>query len=753
MISGDLPFPGETKSDMIAAILKSEPQPLSTSSFDPAHELEHVIKKALGKDREHRYQVIKDLILDLKIIKEDVKGSENGNSRSQLGRTAIMPFSTREATPYHTTGRVGNGRLIPFFGAAALIIAAFAVWYFWPGNGRAEDVQFSSLMSTQVTSWKSAIGEDGLGRARLSPDGKLLAYVSSKGGLSTIWLKQLDGGEPFTRMPEGSADYSPLWSPDQGQIAYFSDRGGRRGIWSAPALGGPATMLVSLDSRGSLVHWSKDGARIFFKMSWNLYLLDIAAREVRKLTSFDESQVMEHGFSVSPDEDRIVYVDRQNGQTDLWISGLDGRDAVRATDDAHDDSMPVWHPDGKRIIYNSSRNGVNQIFVVFIDSKRQAQLSLSDTDSYVADVSKDGTKILYTTTKDDADLWSIPTDGGKESQVTSSVGAEVWPDISPDGAKIAYQLDPRLSTARRLLNSSLVVGDAKSEGRISQVSQDGFNIRWSPDGKNLSFLRNRSGTRSLWVISAEGLDERQVSEGGVMFGGYLHLPYNRLQSQDYQWSSDGSSLIYSAVRDGVSNIWQAFLDGSVERQLTRNSDKKLLFFNPVFSPDGKSIAWSAMTTETPDKRTWSIWTLSSGEEKQLFQLNSIMRLLGWSSSGDQLIVRSVENKNDTGLPEDVFISAIAKDGSGPRPISTLKSTYFQNIVLSPDRKSLAFVSRLSSGDSIQISGVANPAPRTLVSGNDSRVYFSNLVFAPNGKILYYGKQSNSQVISMIDNFR
>ena len=753
MISGDLPFPGETKSDMIAAILKSEPQPLSTHSFELAHEFEHVIKKALGKDREQRYQVIKDLVLDLKLLKEELKTQENGNSSGQLGRTAILPLSTREVAAYRTTGRDPNRPIFPFIIAAAILIAVAAGWYFWPGRGASEDTQFSSLTSTQVTSWKSAIGEDGVSRPRLSPDGKLLAYVASRAGLSTIWLKQLDGGEPFTRMQEGSADYSPIWSPDQGQIAYYSDRGGRRGIWAAPALGGPPTLLASLDSRGSLVHWSEDGATIFFKMSWNLYSLEIAAKEIRKLTSFDESRVMEHGFSVSPDETRIAYIDRQNGQTDLWVSGLNGQDPLRVTDDPHDDSMPIWHPDGKRIIYNSSRNGVNQIFVVFIDSKRQAQLSLSDTDSHVADISKDGTKVLYTTTKDDADLWSIPADGGKESQVTSSVGAEVWPDISPDGTKIAYQQDRRLSTARRLLNSVLVAGDVKSEDPVPQIAQDGFNIRWSPDGKNLSFLRNKSGNQSLWVISSDGLDERQVSEGGVMFGGYLQLPYNRLQSQDYQWSPDGGSLIYSAVRDGISNVWQTFLDGAGEIQLTRNSDKKLLFFNPVFSPDGKRIAWSGMTTDTPDKRIWSIWTTSDGAERALFQLNSIVRLLGWSASGEQLIVRSVGNKNDTGLPEDVSVFAIDLEGSGTRPLSTLKSSYFQNIALSPDRRSLAFVSRLSSGDSIQILGIANPSPKTLVSGNDSRVYFSNLLFAPDGKTLYYGKQSNSQVISMIDNFR
>jgi hypothetical protein len=43
--------------------------------------------------------------------------------------------------------------------------------------------------------------------------------------------------------------------------------------------------------------------------------------------------------------------------------------------------------------------------------------------------------------------------------------------------------------------------------------------------------------------------------------------------------------------------------------------------------------------------------------------------------------------------------------------------------------------------------------KTLISSNDARVYFSSLSFAPDGKTIYYGKQANWQVISMIDNFK
>ena len=755
MISGEVPFPGETKSDMLAAILKSEPMPLPIPATDLTYSVEHIIKKTLGKNCDERYQVIKDLILDLKILRGELKTVDSGAYSTLSGKTATQPISTQDGGPYETERHQVDRRLFWVVIPILLLIGLGTLWYVWQRNTQSEANLFPSLASMPITSWKSEIGEGDASRPRLSPDGKLIAYVALKNGKNAIWLKQIDGGEPFTRKEDDSADVSPLWSPDGGQIAYFSDRGGRRGIWVAPALGGNPTLLASLDRRGNLTYWSKDGSTIFFEMDQNLYTLNVAAREVSKLTSLDGFQNIKRDFSISPDERQIAYIDRQNDRSDIWLSGLRGENPVRLTDDAPEDSTPIWHPDGKRIIYNSDRSGIRQIWLAFLDGKPQAQMSMSDTDSLISDISKDGTKILYTTTKDDADLWSVSTEGGKETQLTSAIGVEFWPDISPNGETIAYQAVRRLSTGGKLLNSVLLTQAIKGEGRVSQLASDGFNPQWSPDGANIAFLRSQSGNHSLWITSADGVNARPISEGGIMFGGYSVLPSNRLQSHDYAWSPDGRSLIYSALRGGVSNIWQTFLDGSGEKQLTANGndDKKLLLFNPVFSPDGKNIAWSAMTSDAPDKRIWSIWLLRDGTVNELYQTDSILRLVGWSPMGGHLIVKSVATKVDDPMPGDFDIFELDPKDSKRTPLAARKTAYFQNVTLSPDGKTLAFITRLPSGDAIQTITGSNRVPKTLASSSDSHVYFSNLVFGPDGKTLYYGKQTNLQVISMINNFK
>jgi serine/threonine protein kinase len=72
MITGNLPFNGETGSDLLATILKTNPPLLSFYKPNIPIELEHIVKKALGKDCDERYQVVKDFLLDLKTFRREM---------------------------------------------------------------------------------------------------------------------------------------------------------------------------------------------------------------------------------------------------------------------------------------------------------------------------------------------------------------------------------------------------------------------------------------------------------------------------------------------------------------------------------------------------------------------------------------------------------------------------------------------------------------------------------------------------------
>jgi len=382
------------------------------------------------------------------------------------------------------------------------------------------------------------------------------------------------------------------------------------------------------------------------------------------------------------------------------------------------------------------------------------QLTFSDGDSNVVDVSADGGRILYQSTRDDSDLWGVRIGDGKEFQLTSDIGVEFWQDVSPTGETIAYQAARRSSVGAKLFNCLLLAQIIAGEPRQIQLAPDGFALRWSPDGKQLAFLRSEEGSNRLWVVSASGGDARALTESGIFFSGFLMLPYNRLQTQDYQWSADASKLIYCARRSGVTNVWQTRADGAGETQLTGNEDKNLDLFNPLLSPDGERIVWLVLSTDNQKKPSWSVWIFEDGKTRQLYQSDVTLRLIGWSASGSELIVKSVESASDVQLlPVEVKIFGLALDGSSPRLIAKLDSTHFFNIGLSPDRKTLAFVRRQGDGGMIQTLPSTGGAAKTVTGGSDNRVYFSSLSFAPDGKTLYYGKQARRQLISIIDNFK
>jgi len=105
MVAGHLPFTGKTMSDVIAAVLEEEPPSLNEYSPDVPNELQRIVTKALCKDKEERYQAVKDLELDLKALKQRSEfeaelrrsGKWNRDSEANTGGMRIQPASHRTA--------------------------------------------------------------------------------------------------------------------------------------------------------------------------------------------------------------------------------------------------------------------------------------------------------------------------------------------------------------------------------------------------------------------------------------------------------------------------------------------------------------------------------------------------------------------------------------------------------------------------------------------------------------------------------
>jgi len=137
MVTGKTPFAGDTRSDVIASILKTEPPPLVHETDVVPHELEHIISKSLRKNREDRYQHIKDLLIDLKDCKQELMFSSKLSGSISPGHTGASwqtarssAIETSDVSDRHTTSSseyIVNEIKRHKFGAMTVLVILFGL--------------------------------------------------------------------------------------------------------------------------------------------------------------------------------------------------------------------------------------------------------------------------------------------------------------------------------------------------------------------------------------------------------------------------------------------------------------------------------------------------------------------------------------------------------------------------------------------------------------------------------------------------
>jgi eukaryotic-like serine/threonine-protein kinase len=206
VLTGCMPFQGESKAATLAAILQRDPRPFAGAGVDLPREAERIVLRCLRKDPDRRFQTVADLRISLEDLREDL-------STGQLGLTP--PVVPRRS---HWQLAVGAIVVLGLCGAAAALLVS-----------RIRPLASHPL--TQIT-FEASIARD----AALSPDGKLLAYVSDRGNEDQfeIWLKQLAGGEPLRLTSGVGSKSNPQFSSDGTKVYYLSGDD----LFEVPSLGG-----------------------------------------------------------------------------------------------------------------------------------------------------------------------------------------------------------------------------------------------------------------------------------------------------------------------------------------------------------------------------------------------------------------------------------------------------------------------------------------------------------------------------------
>ena len=281
MVTGRLPFEGVTTTDVIISIAERESVPLARYRPEVPTELERIVKKALCKDREERYQVVKDLLLDVKSLKQalEFEAELERSFPPELRGSAAM--TDRRQSPVETAHKTGAratdvGAAHPTSSAeylvgeikhhkrgVALALGTLAVvltvwWYLPPRSGEETKRTPAGLpRSATFTQLTDQPGPELF--PSLSADGKSLVYASSASGNWDIYLQRVHGKNPTNLTRDSPAeDTQPAFSPDGERIVFRSERNGG-GLFLMGATGENVKRLTDF---GYHPAWSPDGKEI-----------------------------------------------------------------------------------------------------------------------------------------------------------------------------------------------------------------------------------------------------------------------------------------------------------------------------------------------------------------------------------------------------------------------------------------------------------------------------------------------------------
>jgi tricorn protease len=434
---------------------------------------------------------------------------------------------------------------------------------------------------------------------KFSPDGRWIAFVGEYSGNKQVHVISVDGGQPRqltyyndvgTIPPRGGVDNRVTdWTPDGRYILFlphrlpWSDRMSRHYV--VPFTGGLETPLAIPEGSGG--SYSPDGSRIAYTpigrefRTWKRYrggraqdvwIYNLANDSSEQITNSDSTDNQPVWVG-----DTIYFTSDRDRTLNLFAYDTNTRQTTKVT---HHDEWDVLWPSGDRsqVVYEAggwiwrfdTRDGTNsripiQIFDDFAGNVARFQNVRSNIET--ASLSPTGARAVITAR---GEVFTVPGSEGEIRNLTQSEGVrEMFASWSPDGRSVAYLSD-------RSGEYEIYIRPADGTGSERRLTTNGdiwrFAPVWSPDSSRLAFADKHAMLR--WVDVASG----RIHD--VDQGIYDVITY-------YRWSPDSRWLVYTRTGETrLSTIWLHSLSDGRNHQLTSGmtSDE-----SPVFDPAGRYL--------------------------------------------------------------------------------------------------------------------------------------------------------------------
>jgi tricorn protease len=464
-----------------------------------------------------------------------------------------------------------------------------------------------------------------------------------------IWLVEKGGGTAHRLSSPPGEELFPRFSPDGTRLAYSANYDGNTDIYVIPAMGGSPTRVTYHPGTDVISEWTADGTHLMFSSR--------RASGVRSLSQFylvsadggfPETLPVPYGDvgALSASGRTIAYTTRDRGfrtwkrfrggtAPDIWLFDLESLEARNLTDDAANDSRPMWH--GDRLYFLSDRGPAlrsniwaldpvtgemrqvthftdfditfpaigpsdivfqagGRLYLLGLDDEQYAEVEvdivtdlaslrprhINATDLIQgADISPSGKRVVIEAR---GEIFTVPAKHGVVNNLSRHSGsAERFPAWSPDGKQIAYWSDAGGEYELTLIPSG--GGEAKTLTNLGPGFR--YQLFWSPDSTKIAFIDH---TQTIQVYDLETSTFTEVDKG-------LWRLHPELLEFGLSWSSDSRWITYSRGLETHNNAVFLFdTEGGARHQVTSGYYHD---FAPVFDPDGKYLYYFSNRTLEP----------------------------------------------------------------------------------------------------------------------------------------------------------
>ncbi len=597
MLAGKPPFSGETASDVMAAIIKEEPEWASLPEATPSA-LRRLLDRCLTKDPHERLHDIADARIEVKRAIDDPEG---GMSRADGSGEVTKPLS------YLGIGLAG-------LAAGAALVLVIMGWSTGssstggaPRHVRLADIEGLTYSRDQI-------------QIAISPDGRRLAFTPVD---APIQVLDLALGDEFEPIPGTEGAMSPFFSP-AGQLGFQAVN---NRLTLIPQGGGrPQAVPGATSARLTGASWSGDD-RILFTPAFGGTVMQVPVKggTPEPLFEFEEGEISHSGVSMLPDGEHVLY---SFWDTD-WRIGVRSLTSGRRTIVVDRGQAPRFAPTGHLVFVRGDALMAAMFDPDTLETGEPIQLLdgvlARESDGVAAYAfSAEGTLVYLVAAGDpEARLLRFDFDGGVRplSDVRADFGTADYGDLdlSPDGQRLAIAINDPIE------GEEVWVYDLDRDDMVP-IAQgeawDHFPV-FSPDGQRIAYSSERLGSGDVFFRAADGSGPETAAIVGPV--------YKQVRS----WSPDGLIAVSQRSRES-EDTWVYPLDDPDAGApfVATIADEDLA----RFSPDGRYIVYQSDKT---GRNEIYVAPYPSGPDVYEWKVTTGGGLLPrWSEDGTQIFYRS-----------------------------------------------------------------------------------------------------------------